>query len=419
MKRDLRRAILTSGFCLLLFLGIVLLQNRAPLIFMYLVAEDWYGEYATCVAYLTACGLLIAGMNIAPHLRTYGHFVMALGFFFIGMEEISWAQRLVGIRTPHVVAQVNYQSEINLHNTVNVEFMTIFCYGLIVWMFLVPLLRSRNGKVARWLAAFGIPDITLAQTPPFVLAVIILLFDPLVNGEVGELVLGLAFVYWAAETYLKARGERRRRVSSLAFAACLVVLITGLTAVLVVVGGDLNSYRRRLRHSAIVAYPSHGYNDQAATLFKHMINEPPNPIYQDALFEYGLFLKRTQSPEADAVLERFLHERYRLTSGSHVLPDDHRRAGVAFKLLNDQENAAQAFRRALDIDVQRLERAQKQSERSPAMFSMARTYFELGEFRLALKHANDARELAQSSRDRLRIQEWVESIERGPVQLIR
>ena len=43
----------------------------------------------------------------------------ALAFFVIGMEEISWGQRIFGWGTPEALAEFNYQGETNLHNVVN------------------------------------------------------------------------------------------------------------------------------------------------------------------------------------------------------------------------------------------------------------------------------------------------------------
>lgn len=37
-------------------------------------------------------------------------------FFLASMEEISWGQRLLGVRTPATIAQLNRQGEINIHN---------------------------------------------------------------------------------------------------------------------------------------------------------------------------------------------------------------------------------------------------------------------------------------------------------------
>jgi hypothetical protein len=40
----------------------------------------------------------------------------ALFLFIAGGEEISWGQRFLGIQTPQIIAKINVQGEINLHN---------------------------------------------------------------------------------------------------------------------------------------------------------------------------------------------------------------------------------------------------------------------------------------------------------------
>lgn len=404
------RTVITIAVCVVTYVTLVLLQNQAPLVFLYLVAEDWWGEYATAVAYLIACAMLLSAIYIAPDRRTPGHFLIAFGFFFIGMEEISWGQRLLGIETPHIVSQINYQSEINFHNSIAVDFMTWFCYGLIVWIFVLPLVRSRSRTVARWVTVLGIPGVRLALVPPFVLALVFLLWNRVENDELGELVLSFAFVNWAADIYLTVRREspRRRPVSPWGFALGIVALIGGVTAALVAAAADTNNYRYSVRYSATVAYPAAGYYEQAGVLFRHMISEP-HPIYDDALYEYAMLLSRIRHPDTDEALKSFLQQRYRgATDDLH--DDEHRRAGVAFKLLNDHDNAHRAFQRALERATLRLEKAPPQSKSGP-LFSMAKTYFEMGEVGLALKHADEARRLSQSGRDKLTLQGWMENIE--------
>jgi len=48
----------------------------------------------------------------------FSYIVLALGFFILAMEEISWGQRIFGWQTPPFLASINLQGETNLHNTV-------------------------------------------------------------------------------------------------------------------------------------------------------------------------------------------------------------------------------------------------------------------------------------------------------------
>jgi len=44
---------------------------------------------------------------------------LTLAFFWAGMEEISWGQRIFGWETPEAIAELNMQEETNLHNFIN------------------------------------------------------------------------------------------------------------------------------------------------------------------------------------------------------------------------------------------------------------------------------------------------------------
>jgi hypothetical protein len=44
------------------------------------------------------------------------YFLLAVAFLFVGMEEISWGQRIIGFETPGAIREMNAQSEFNLHN---------------------------------------------------------------------------------------------------------------------------------------------------------------------------------------------------------------------------------------------------------------------------------------------------------------
>lgn len=76
--------------------------------------------------------------------------LIALGMFVIGMEEISWGQRLIGWSTPTQLAEVNVQNETTLHNIgiLNqlqlVGYLAITALGTYAtWLKLPPRLTSR------------------------------------------------------------------------------------------------------------------------------------------------------------------------------------------------------------------------------------------------------------------------------------
>lgn len=88
--------------------------------FAYLLREDGAFETLTAAFLFLASGL---AHLLATELRSLGRrklavlFWVGAGLFFVvGMEEISWGQRLLLLKTPEGLSKVNVQGELNLHN---------------------------------------------------------------------------------------------------------------------------------------------------------------------------------------------------------------------------------------------------------------------------------------------------------------
>ena len=90
--------------------------------------EDGILETMTAVFFLGAASLLfIRSFRKTPNdslgrerfwsIVLYG--LPAVVCFVIGMEEISWGQRLFNWHTPEFISAVNYQNETNFHNLIN------------------------------------------------------------------------------------------------------------------------------------------------------------------------------------------------------------------------------------------------------------------------------------------------------------
>src|SRR3989338_5372012 len=103
----------------MLFAGILFLHYNRPVLYMGLILEDYWGEYATFVCYMLASLLLGWAILKNKDLQKPGMVLLALATFIIGMEEISWGQRIFNIETPHVISKLNYQSELTIHNIID------------------------------------------------------------------------------------------------------------------------------------------------------------------------------------------------------------------------------------------------------------------------------------------------------------
>lgn len=125
-----------------------------------LAVEDGPLESATALLYLLAAGLNVLACRRfrgAPITRACLLALAAL-FFVVGMEEISWGQRLVGVDTPAGLDGLNVQGEITLHNVWSTSINQAL--GLLVtFVLLVALpLSYRHSRLLRRLAdQAGVP----------------------------------------------------------------------------------------------------------------------------------------------------------------------------------------------------------------------------------------------------------------------
>ena len=86
----------------------------------YVSSEGSLSEYGTAIVYLLIPAFAYPMMRQFRKEQKrflslyYGLFAFAA--FFVGMEEISWGQRLIGFEEPEFISKHNVQSEFTLHN---------------------------------------------------------------------------------------------------------------------------------------------------------------------------------------------------------------------------------------------------------------------------------------------------------------
>lgn len=143
----------------LAFIGLLIVTKLASRkVYLHLFAiEDGPVEYATSLIYLVACALAI---STAIKLRKsdnkdkyiWLYLFMALGFFVIGMEEISWGQRIFDVQSPEVFQTYNVQQETNLHNFLtryylHAVYIIIGFYGAFAHLFLSKKIKTKYQKL--------------------------------------------------------------------------------------------------------------------------------------------------------------------------------------------------------------------------------------------------------------------------------
>lgn len=193
------------------------------------VAEDSFVEWLGAAALFVGsalCGLWLRRLLKSARPRNWLHLSAAAGFaalfFVMGIEEISWGQRIIGFATPESIASENWQGEFNLHNlqTDVAEFALFTGTGL--FLVILPLVRERLHHW-RLLAPFTplMPDRSVALISAPMLA-----FDyarwnllPIQAVLFGGLAACLLFAWTGA------RAGRRRE--AIAFAAVSTFILVG------------------------------------------------------------------------------------------------------------------------------------------------------------------------------------------------
>ncbi len=179
------------------------------------VQEDGIAEW------LTVAGLLMGSIVCFYRLARLRHkkskwflfvtFCMGLFLFFAAGEEISWGQRIFGIKTPEYFKQHNAQQETNLHNLVvdgvkinKLIFSAILSIGLAIFLVVVPFIYRRNKSVQKFLDSSAIPIPQLYQVIAFILVFVITSLIP--HGKSAELLeCGGAILFFLIMGYPRNR----------------------------------------------------------------------------------------------------------------------------------------------------------------------------------------------------------------------
>lgn len=158
-------------------------------------------------------------------------FVVAAGLclvlFVVGMEEISWMQRVIGFSTPEKLAEVNWQHEFNLHNVQTDLSETAYYFGAAIFLVCGPFLRDvvpERLLKSPLLAYLPTRSVALASAP----------VAAFTYGEWNLFPLQLAtalavvgFVIWS-----DAARRRGNRLELLFFASAAMLVVVGQVIVL-------------------------------------------------------------------------------------------------------------------------------------------------------------------------------------------
>jgi hypothetical protein len=153
--------------------------------------EDGLIEYCTALIYffssMIAISIYFDFRKIDP-LMAFLSLILAAGFLFICLEEISYGQRILNISTPSFWKAINKQKELNLHNTLGrypLHFLYVFVgfYGIFSKLIIKKILKFKHR-----IADFITPDYFLISYffPVFILYIYYDYLSPLLINLYGD-----------------------------------------------------------------------------------------------------------------------------------------------------------------------------------------------------------------------------------------
>ncbi len=239
-----------TTFFLLLTASLTILAIIDEPTFDVLMWEDAWGEWATFFAFLFA-GLIGSKTLFARYRQWTGSgreffqpsqcALLTLSAFCLlaAGEEISWGQRLLGLRPPELFQELNFQQELNFHNILHYLFSPrlIVLFICIVYGVLLPVATM----ILPGPRAAERPNLAVAFAPHpvlvfwFTVTGIVYWFRPVyMSTEAAELMLGLLLL---SDVYLKTHAPDSRSKAVPRTRSIGIALILGLPLLL---GGMVN-----------------------------------------------------------------------------------------------------------------------------------------------------------------------------------
>ncbi|MEO5562131.1 MAG: hypothetical protein ABIR18_01825 [Chitinophagaceae bacterium] len=151
----------------MLIIGYILFYTNITQFETY-VREDGLVEWLTVLGLIMGCFVCLARFFRLRKYRSIWFLIVTIGLgillFFAAGEEISWGQRILGIKSSEFFKEKNSQGETNLHNLVvdGVKInKLIFSIGLTavmgIYLLVIPLLYKRSPFIKRFTDTSGIP----------------------------------------------------------------------------------------------------------------------------------------------------------------------------------------------------------------------------------------------------------------------
>ena len=157
-----------------------------------LVSEDGPVETATAVACFMGAIFCLKSFILRRRLLSRTDFLLLVGaalFFFVGGEEISWGQRILGLRPVFAGSEANVQRELNIHNLQSLRYLIYFggFLFIVITTGVMPLLSYISKRIRSLYIKVGVPIMPVSACLAMWLGFIIFVLVPQVRYGRGEL----------------------------------------------------------------------------------------------------------------------------------------------------------------------------------------------------------------------------------------
>lgn len=352
----------------------LIMAVKFPMAYIVATYEDLIGEWIQ-VFFFAAAMVLSARLAIAGASSRLFFAVLAIACFYVIGEEISWGQRIFNISAPDFFRTHNLQKETNIHNFFVGPYSTplkraieyVVASGLVLFGLFYPLFVRLRWKPASWIEKRGIPSPPLYVWPFFVLSAILELGLLKFNeAEVAEILIPFGLSIFALHYWTVHREHPDDRLSN----------------------PEDNPYSRRLAFGILAVFLCVLLLSAASTYASYASPRIRAKIENRLTNGMEKFAGRYRRYNQWGIAARLYHG---VDSREPGRTSIQRRLATCYKRRGEKEKADFYLRKALEIDLRRLEAKPKNVSKN---ISIARTYRMMGDTVKSRQHLNTALEVA-------------------------
>ena len=182
-KLSVTEKIILGLVLVILIIGYILFYTNLSAFIVY-VEEDGTVEWLTVVGLMLGCIVSFSRFFKLLRRRNWWFltvtFMLGLLLFFASGQEISWGQRILGIKSPEFFQKNNAQHETNIHNLIvdhvklnKLIFSFMLSIAMGIYLLLIPILFEKSKKIKAFINYSGVPVPRLYQVIAFVALILL------------------------------------------------------------------------------------------------------------------------------------------------------------------------------------------------------------------------------------------------------